>query len=175
MKSALIIGICGFAGSSLRIELQNNGYDVYGADVVSTDDRVRKVDMLNFEACKELISDIRPDIIFNLAGQASPQISWKDINLTNHLNVDLSVNIVNACIESGLANTRMVFIGSANQYDNSKISDEGLISEDAPLSDDSPYSISKNTQEAVLRLLANKYKNISNHLHIPLYSLFILL
>lgn len=156
MKKALIIGINGFAGTQLRNELINDGnYDVYGADINSNDPKTRALDMLDFDAASKLIEDIKPDVIFNLAGQASPMISWQKINFTMHLNVDLSVNILEA-VKEHCPETRVLFIGSANQYDESKAID-GKINEDTPLVNNSPYAISKNTQEAVIRLMAKKY------------------
>ncbi|MCQ2504033.1 MAG: NAD-dependent epimerase/dehydratase family protein [Saccharofermentans sp.] len=151
---ALVIGAMGFAGSALTEELKNNGYEVIGTDIVSNGDDVIKADMLNKKEAFDLISKIRPDIVFNLAGQASPLISWKDINLTMHLNVDLSVNIAEAVLEY-CPDTKILYIGSANQYDMAAASGAD-IDESCPLVDNSPYAISKNTQEAILKLLIAK-------------------
>lgn len=155
MITALVIGIYGFAGSQLREELLNTGYDVYGVDIFSNDSNVYKADITDYNACLKVIGEVKPDIIFNLAGQASPQISWKDINLTMNLNVNLSINICNAVREIN-PKCRIVFVGSANQYDLSTFSGE-KISESVSLNDDSPYAISKNTQEALIKLLIKKY------------------
>lgn len=156
MSKALIIGAAGFAGSALRSELINNGYEVVCADVMSNDDSIIKVDMLDSVAADKLIEDAKPDMIFNLAGQASPFVSWQRIALTMHLNVDLSVNICES-VARHCPECRILFIGSANQYDMNSVGDNGLVSENASLVSDSPYSISKNTQEAILKLLAKKY------------------
>lgn len=156
MKKALVIGANGFAGRYLRTELENSGYEFFGADVVSNgDDKIRAVDMLDTDASEQLIADIKPDFVFNLAGQASPNISWERINLTMHLNVDLSVNILSACAKH-CPNSVILLIGSANQYDMEKAVD-GLVGENTPLSSDSPYSVSKNTQEELVKLLSRKY------------------
>mgnify|MGYP003290246254 CR=1 FL=1 len=156
MSKALIIGAAGFAGTALRSELINNGYEVVCADVMSDDDSIIKVDMLDSNSADKLIEDVCPDMIFNLAGQASPFLSWQKIALTMHLNVDLSVNICES-VARHCPNCRILFIGSANQYDMTLASQDGLVSESTPLTSDSPYSISKNTQEAILKLLAKKY------------------
>lgn len=155
MSKALIIGAAGFAGTALRSELINNGYEVVCADVMSDDDSIIKVDMLDSASADKLIADACPDMIFNLAGQASPFLSWQKIALTMHLNVDLSVNICES-VARHCPECRILFIGSANQYDMNQ-AEGGLVSEDTPLTSDSPYSISKNTQEAILKLLAKKY------------------
>lgn len=154
MKKALVIGAMGFAGSALMAELKSCGYETVGVDIVSDGKEVIKADMLDKDEASRLISDIKPDVIFNLAGQASPIISWKDINLTMHLNVDLSVNIAEAVIAS-CPDTTILFIGSANQYDMSA-SDTPEVDESCPLVQNSPYAVSKNTQEDILRLLISK-------------------
>lgn len=156
MSKALIIGAAGFAGRALRNELIDAGYDVICADVIPDDDSVIRVDMLDAKAADELIKDAKPDMIFNLAGQASPFLSWQKIALTMHLNVDLSVNICES-VGRHCPGSRIVFIGSANQYDMSRVGADGLVDENIPLSSDSPYSISKNTQEEMLKLLGTKY------------------
>ena len=150
----LLIGANGFAGRYLREELEKHGYEVIGADVVA-DERTRKVDMLDPKASEELIADVMPDIIFNLAGQAAPSISWEKILLTMHLNVDISVNIANA-VRIHCPKCRILLIGSANQYDINS-SKDGIINEETPVNGSSPYDVSKNTQEELMRLMAKKY------------------
>lgn len=156
-KTALIIGSNGFAGSYLYNELLNNGYEVYGVDVF--EDKAKKntfvVDMLDFKACSEVFEKVMPDYVFNLAGQAAPSVSWENINLTMHLNVDISVNIA-LSVAKCCPKAKILFIGSANQYDISASSD-GLISEDCPLNGTSPYDVSKNTQEVLIKLIADRY------------------
>lgn len=152
---ALVIGANGFAGKYLMRNLEDNGFEVYGADVVSDNDKVRVVDMLSPADSEKLISDINPDYIFNLAGQAAPSISWEKILLTMHLNIDISVNIAEAC-RKHCPKCRILLIGSANQYDGFK-APGGVIDENCPLSDNSPYDVSKNTQEALMKLIIDKY------------------
>lgn len=150
----LLIGANGFAGRYLRNELESCGYEVVGVDVVS-DERTRKVDMLDPKASEEIIAEVKPDLIFNLAGQAAPSISWEKILLTMHLNIDISVNIANA-VRIHCPKCRILLIGSANQYDISR-SETGIITEETPLNGSSPYDVSKNTQEELMRLMAKKY------------------
>ena len=154
-ERALIVGIEGFAGSALKTELQENGYEVFGVDIVSSGDDVIIGDMTDPRVCSQIMGKIKPDYIFNLAGQASPGVSWRDPALTMRINVDLSVNIAMA-VKELCPKTRMLFIGSANQYDIAA-SEDKTISESCPLSGDSPYSVSKNTQEELLLLLAKRY------------------
>ncbi len=156
-KRALIIGCNGFAGNYLYNELLNNGYEVYGADVCEDPSKANTfvVDMLNFDECNKLFENVKPDYVFNLAGQAAPSISWEKINLTMHLNVDISVNIALA-VANHCPKARILFIGSANQYDVSS-SKDGLIDESFPVNGTSPYDVSKNTQEVLVRLIAERF------------------
>lgn len=154
MKKALIIGIYGFAGSYLRKELEQY-YDCYGVDVISREEKVYALDMTDYSQAESVISEIKPDYVFNLAGQASPMISWEKINFTMELNVNLSVNILEAC-RKHCPSARILLIGSANQYDLTKSSSE-FTSEDTPLVNNSPYAISKNTQEALVNLYIKKH------------------
>lgn len=156
-KTALIIGCNGFAGNYLYKELEGAGYEVFGADVC--EDKSKKntfvVDMLDFSSCSKLFEQVKPDYVFNLAGQAAPSISWEKINLTMHLNVDISVNIA-LSVAKHCPKARILFIGSANQYDVSS-SKDGLIGEDCPVNGTSPYDVSKNTQEVLVKLIAERF------------------
>lgn len=156
-KRALIIGCNGFAGNHLYAELLDNGYEVFGADVCEDNSKANTfvVDMLDFDACSKLFEEVKPDYVFNLAGQAAPSISWERINLTMHLNVDISVNIA-LSVAKYCPDAKIVFVGSANQYDASS-SVDGLIDENCPLNGTSPYDVSKNTQEVLIRLIADRY------------------
>lgn len=151
----LLIGANGFAGRYLRRELENNSYEVICVDAVTSDPSVRRIDMLDPEASEELIKETAPDYIFNLAGQAAPSISWEKVLLTMHLNIDISVNILEA-VRKHCPKARVILIGSANQYDGSKAAD-GVISEETPLNNTSPYDISKNTQEELVRMMVRRY------------------
>lgn len=151
----LLIGANGFAGRYLRRELENNSYEVICVDAVTSDPSVRRIDMLDPEVSEELIKETDPDYIFNLAGQAAPSISWEKVLLTMHLNIDISVNILEA-VRKHCPKARVILIGSANQYDGSKAAD-GVISEETPLNNTSPYDISKNTQEELVRMMVRRY------------------
>ncbi len=156
-KRALIIGCNGFAGNYLYKELIANDYEVFGADVCedTSKENTFVVDMLDFKSCSDLFEKVKPDYVFNLAGQAAPSISWEKINLTMHLNVDISVNIA-LSVAKHCPKARILFIGSANQYDVSS-SKDGLIDENFPVNGTSPYDVSKNTQEVLIRLIADRY------------------
>ncbi len=155
MKNIGIIGICGFAGQYLKRELLSCGYEVWGVDIVSNGDDVISADMLDPEQVNKIVEEKKPDVIFNLAGQASPGVSWDDPIKTMHINVDIAVNLIDA-LRKYSPKTRLILIGSANQYDMRNIP-AGAISEDAPQLAESPYDVSKSAQESLVRILGKKY------------------
>ena len=155
MKNIGIIGINGFAGQYLKRELLENGYQVWGADVVASDEDTIQADMLDAAAVDRIIAEKKPDAVFNLAGLASPGASWDDPVKTMHINVDIAVNLMQA-IRNHCPNTRLILIGSANQYDMRNIP-AGPIAEDAPQLAESPYDVSKSAQESLVRVLGKKY------------------
>ncbi|MDD3333886.1 MAG: GDP-mannose 4,6-dehydratase [Eubacteriales bacterium] len=156
MKKLLVVGSNGFAGSYLKKELLDHGYEVYGVDLKSTDSNTFAADMLVPENMNRIMEEVQPDGIFNLSGFASPHLSWEHVLKAIHLNVDVSVNLALA-MKSFCPKARFIVIGSANQYDFPACHNQP-ISELSPCKSDDPYSVSKQAQESLLQLLAKRYE-----------------
>ena len=155
MQKILIVGANGFAGSYLQTEMRSHGYDVYGADLFSEDDRVFKADMLRAQEVNAVVEAVRPDGIFNLSGFASPHQSWDHVLTAMHLNIDISVNLAEA-MRQFCPQARLLIIGSSQQYDVAAAQGKP-ISESTPQLSGSPYDVSKRAQEELLKLLAQRY------------------
>ncbi len=151
---ALITGSEGFVGKYLRAELEENGYDVVGADVVSGAEEV--VDLLDAEAVRSLIDRTRPDVIFHLAGQADVGRSWKAPQLTFRLNVTAAVNVMEAVRAVSGAKTRLVIVGSSDQYGRLGAAGEN-VNEETEMKPATPYAVSKRAQEEMARLYVSAY------------------
>jgi GDP-4-dehydro-6-deoxy-D-mannose reductase len=150
---ALITGVNGFVGKYLSKELIENGYEVIGTDL--SGDNVQHVDFLDAQAVTRFISDIEPDYVFHLAGQASVGLSWNIPKETFEVNVCGTINLLQAAKEC-IKQPRLVIIGSSDQYgvvrpENCPIK-ETLVQN--PLS---PYAISKSAQEQIASSLAKAY------------------
>ena len=105
MKKALIIGISGQDGSLLANHLLENGYEVYGTsrdyEITSFNglkklnifDKVHLQSMIinDFRSVIKIIDSIRPDEIYNLAGQTSVGFSFLQP-------VETIESIVNGCL-----------------------------------------------------------------------------
>ena len=96
-----------------------------------------------------------PDIIVNLAAISSVGQSWKNPQLTISVNVNGSLNILQAvkdCSEEGKA-PKVMFIGSSEEYAPAS----APVSETSPLDSNSPYGISKMTQESFAALYGREF------------------
>ncbi|MDR1220009.1 MAG: GDP-mannose 4,6-dehydratase [Treponema sp.] len=144
---ALIVGAAGFAGNYLIEELAKSGYETIGVDMMASA-KITFIDIRDINALKKIISDVRPDCIFNLAGFTSVAESWRNVQECFFLNVIGSINVLEAVRETG-ADSKIILIGSSEQYGNRVRESGGSISESVILNPISPYAISKRTQEDI--------------------------
>lgn len=154
MKKVLIFGVGGFVGPYLAQEFLNEGYVVYGSDIVKGDrlqDEVAfyQADLLNANAVANIILQLKPDMIINLAAVSSVGLSWKIPQQTIEVNIVGTLNILEASKDL-IPMPKILLIGSSEEYD---ISDKP-INELTILRANNPYGISKVAQER----FANIYK-----------------
>ena len=150
---AVITGSQGFVGRHLTTELSENGYDVHGIDLLRGENAY-VVDLLNRDAIKEYIFEIKPDVIFHLAAQASIPLSWENPQVTFQLNVIGTINLLEA-IRKVRRTCRLVIIGSADQYGVTGTS--AAISEKYTLNPRNPYAASKKAQEEIAAIYAEAH------------------
>lgn len=143
---ALVIGACGFAGKYMCQELLCNDYDVAAADI-SSDNGAVIIDITDYNSVFNVIKDVSPDIIFNLAGYASVALSWKNPQKTMDINVNGTINILEAVRNLSIS-PRIVLIGSSEEYGTADFN-EMYVDESHPLNPVSPYAISKRCQEDI--------------------------
>ncbi len=94
MKKAIITGITGQDGSYLAEFLLEKGYEVYGMVRRSSTENFERIehikdrikfyhaDLLDFSSLIEMVDEIRPNEIYNLAAQSFVPTSWKQPILT---------------------------------------------------------------------------------------------
>lgn len=157
-KKVLIFGCGGFVGKYLTDEFTSNGYEVTGSDIRVpewADDQFISCDLLSAEDVKAVISKVKPDIIVNLAAISSVGQSWKMPQLTISVNVNGSLNILQAvgsCYDKDNM-PKVMFIGSSEEYAPAS----APVSETSPLDSNSPYGISKMTQESFANLYGREF------------------
>lgn len=157
---ALITGVNGFVGNYLSKYLIDKGYNVYGTviedDVQMDNVNIKKMNLLNKEEVNETIKSINPDYIYHLAGQSAVGLSWKEPTLTMNVNINGTINLLDAVRENNI-DTKVLIIGSSDEYGVIKPED-CPIREENRLNPASPYAISKMAQEEIAKLYVSSYK-----------------
>lgn len=156
-KVVLIFGVSGFVGKYLAAEFQDHGYEVYGCDIsvsANIKDSVKyiKCDILDAVQTRQVIYQIKPAYIVNLAAISSVSYSWKKPTETIAVNVEGTVNIFESVRQCNI-DPKILIIGSSEEYEKSDIP----ISENHPLDSQSPYGLSKITQERFSQLYRERY------------------
>lgn len=156
----LITGINGFIGSHLADLLVERGLEVWGIyqkgplDNITHLKRELKLegcDVRNRKRMKEVLRKCGPELIFHLAAQSRPDLSWKDPWTTMQTNVMGTVHLFESMRELGLDSKVLVACSSAEYGFISE--KEGPIRENHPLNPLSPYAVSKVAQD----LMAYQY------------------
>jgi GDP-4-dehydro-6-deoxy-D-mannose reductase len=105
------------------------------------------VDLRRAEAVTELLDQVQPDLIFNLAGQAFVPAAWEHPWQSFETNVLSQLNLLKSTVELGLR-ARILCVSSSKAYGRT-LADENPVSETHPLLPDSPYGVSKAAQDLV--------------------------
>lgn len=163
MKRCLITGIGGFLGSHLAELLLEKGFAVYGtcrqdtAAVEHIRDRLTLLpcELQEREQVEAAIAHAQPEVVYHLAAQSVPSLSWREPALTFLVNQMGTFHLLEALRRSAPAAT-VVMVGSSAEY-----GDSGRLRlplrEDQPLLPLSPYGVSKVAADLLARLYARIY------------------
>ena len=132
---ALVTGASGFVGRHLVAHLQASGDDVVGVDRAAGG-----VDITDAAALERLLAEVKPDVIYHLAGWADVGGSWKEPVQAFRVNAEGTLNVLCAATEAGVE--RVLAVSSADVYGIVSPSELPL-TEDSPLRPASPYAASK--------------------------------
>ena len=155
--NAFITGVGGFVGPYLARHLVKKGYQVSGIDrkgSVIDGCIVEKCDVTDYDSLFAIVSRIKPDCIFHLAGQSSVAKSWDEPELTKRVNVGGTKNLFQA-VAAAKINPRILLVSSAEVYGVPK---SVPITEEHPVSPISPYGESKVEQERLAMEFTSKHK-----------------
>jgi GDP-4-dehydro-6-deoxy-D-mannose reductase len=159
--NALVIGGAGFVGNYLIERLICEGHKLYATclaneKIENAECESFSLDILDKSAVKEILSDVKPDWIFHLAAQSSVSYSWKNPQLTVDVNIKGTVNVLDAMRESGLDKTRIILIGSGEEYGYIR---EGAcpIKETEQLNPGNIYAATKACQSMIGSIYARAY------------------
>ncbi len=157
MKKVFITGITGFVGSHLAELLSSqNKFDISGTHVsdrhlnnlnsIKDSIKLYKVNLLDLEETKKVISEVMPDIICHLAASTSVAESFTNPSEVLMNNITSEVNLFEAIKHCKLNTEKILVISSSHVYGN--VSTEDLpIDEKVEFRPDNPYSVSKIAQD----------------------------
>ncbi len=155
MKTALITGITGQDGSFLAELLLEKGYDVHGTIRRSSVDFRERIAHLeghpNFHlhyadlgdsmSIMQVVSQVRPDEIYNLAAQSHVQVSFDSPEFTADVDATGVLRILEAVRLCGLKDTCRIYQASTSEL-YGKV-EEVPQNEKTPFHPYSPYAVAK--------------------------------
>ncbi|KXU90928.1 GDP-mannose 4,6 dehydratase [Paraburkholderia monticola] len=145
MRSAFITGISGFTGAYLRDELMRAGYDVSGSVLSDPGPGEHVLDITSLEQCRHVIDVVRPSHIVHLA--ASSFVADDDKIDMYRVNVMGTLNLLQACADTGHRPEKIVIASSANVYGNTP----GTVDESMTPAPVNHYGASKAAMEHLVR------------------------
>ena len=152
-KKALITGIAGQDGSYLAELLLSKGYEVHGIvrrNSVSEnqDSRIRDLDLtlhygdlLDVRSLTRIISEVKPDEVYNLGAQSHVRVSFDVPSFTIQTNALGVLNLLEVCRQV-VPNVKFYQASSSEMFGNS-VDDDGHQRKTTPMTPTSPYGCAK--------------------------------
>jgi GDPmannose 4,6-dehydratase len=153
-KTALITGIIGQDGPYLAKMLLEKDYKVYGLirrytnpnfsnlDYLGIADKIEYVsgDMTDENSLTNIIKNVNPNEVYNLAAQSFVGASWDQAKLTTEINALGVLYLLNA-IKNFTPNAKFYQASTSEMFGNSHKA--GIQTEETPFHPRSPYAIAK--------------------------------
>ena len=171
-KKVLITGSSGFVGSWMSAILHNSGSKVYGLslkantnpnlfEILQLEKKISQhyIDINDALKVRNIIRDIQPDIVFNLAAQPLVRESYRIPIETFDTNIIGTLNVLHAC--SFLKNkVNFISITTDKCYENNE--DGRNFNEFDAMGGKDPYSASKACTEIVVKSYALSFEDRNN-------------
>lgn len=154
MRRALITGVTGQDGSYLADLLLEKGYEVHGIRRRSSSTNVNRIehlmnnesfylhhgDLTDSGSMMQIIGDVRPREIYNLAAQSDVHLSFKSAESTADINALGALRILDAIKMLGLKKTRFYQASTSEMFGRVQQVPQ---TEQTPFYPRSPYGVSK--------------------------------
>jgi GDPmannose 4,6-dehydratase len=177
MKKAFITGIGGQDGSYLAEYLLDLGYEVHGIirrnstpehqqsrldDIrINPNLHISYGDLLDISGLERLLSEIKPDEIYNLAAQSHVRISFEIPQFTTQVNALGVINVLEA-MKNNCPNAKFYQASSSEMF-GSAVDEDGFQRETTKMNPVSPYGCAKVFGYNIVRNYRNAYKlHLSN-------------
>ena len=152
-RRILITGCEGFIGSHLADMLVEKGLQIYGIVYGDTKNirhlkdkiTVSECDLKDRQRLREIVSEVKPDLIFHLAAQSFVTVSWENPEETLKTNVLGTFYLLDSVREAGIAPV-IEIVGSSSVYgpgDESEIP----LREERDFRPTSMYAVSKVSED----------------------------
>lgn len=156
MKTVLITGISGFAGSFLaEYILSLNGADIVGItnstsspnlSAIEKRLRLEQLNLMDASAVYSLIVELKPEIIYHLAALAAPAKSFEHPAEIITNNITAQLNLFEAVRLAQIENIKILITSSADIYGLVSANDLP-VDEHTELMPTNPYAVSKIAQD----------------------------
>jgi GDP-4-dehydro-6-deoxy-D-mannose reductase len=159
-QKILITGACGMVGSHLA-EYYFNTHNIKctGTRFNATIDTTEIENIINYIDCDirnaalvhQIITDLQPDIIYHLAAQSFPTVSWEKPLETMDINANGTINVFESILKNQKTNPNynptVVVACSSAEYGSSLTPENTPVKEDTTLLPLHPYGVSKVAQD----------------------------
>lgn len=148
-----VTGGAGFIGSNLVDKLLENGHEVLVVDDLSLGKKENLQEHQNLvfvqkSICENIVEDVKGcEVMFHVAALPRVQYSIEHPLETNAINVDGTINVLDACVKTGIK--RFVFSSSSSIYGDQEVSPQVETMWPNPMS---PYALHKLTGEYYCKL-----------------------
>jgi UDP-glucose 4-epimerase len=165
MRRALVTGGAGFIGTHLVEALQRDGYAVWVADdlsagradklagAIAAGAELERLDVRDPPALSAFAQRARPEVIFHLAAQVDVGVSVRDPSLDLRVNVEGTINVLEAAVAAGAPRVVLASTGGAIYGDGQSLP----LAEDAGTAPLSPYGQSKLAAEGYCALYSRSH------------------
>lgn len=154
----LVTGAGGFIGSHLVDHLLARGDEVaaFGRGKLAARTGLSSIEgeILDAGLLERIIAENAPEEIYHLAAQSLPNKSWERSSLTHRINVEGTLNVLDAVQRTGMP-SRILIASSSSIYAQSQ--GGAPIREDGPCRPASPYGVSKLAADHCARLYADRF------------------
>ena len=152
----LITGAAGMMGSHLYENLLKYNYDVvptYFNPTIDSKDKILGnfnviLDVLNRDNIRSVLLKYKPSVIYHLAAQSRPDISFRDPSHTINTNVIGTTNLLDCCVDLGIS---PLFINASSSAVYGDIDWSVPPDENRNCNPLSPYGTSKLAQEHIVK------------------------
>jgi len=147
----IVTGAAGMLGTALCPALRDRGHDVYATDVDTSDEGVGYLDVRSYEQVKEMVENIKPDMVMHLAAETDVdkcELEPDQAFLTNTIGTQ---NVTLICQKH---DTEVVYISTLGVFHGDKPEPYTEFDEPNPIN---VYGRSKLEGEKIVQNLLKRY------------------